>query len=239
MLGLNIFSLFVLLCIIVGANKLKSIEDTKKRKIVKILLFMVLSYNVLHIVLTSKIPVEFSTVSYFIVPLIVILNLDFLKVWTIYASLMAGTLYYLTMVLVGGTIYHYYPYMSVYTSLFCHGSLLLYGLIELRTVSLQEKERYKLIVGLILMAAWAMYIRPQVTLSSRIFIYEIIDAKIVKSVFQYSSWLILSLYYSILVYLLAQSTRIVIKLNQMVAPMTDECAHLKHNMYHSIPHSPK
>ena len=50
-------------------------------------------------------PVEFSTVAYFLVPAILLTSKRRLRSWAAYSGLMAGFFYYLAMIAAGGVIY--------------------------------------------------------------------------------------------------------------------------------------
>ena len=117
--------------------KSQKIRDT----FLKIQLIIVLLYNLgIIIVFPYKVPVEFSTLAYFIVPIIVLFNIKELKIWAVYAALLAGLGYYFSMILYGNTLYGHFPVYSVVTSLFNHGSLLAYALITLGTHNFKKTE---------------------------------------------------------------------------------------------------
>jgi hypothetical protein len=210
----------MLLSIIAFAKLLLEMEEIHRNRILNSILFCLISYNIFNIYRTGNIPVEFSTVSYILVPLIVLLNVKSLEVWTIYASVLSGSLYYFTMIISGGSIYHLYPHFNIYISLFSHGSLLLYGYVKLQTTFLKENDRYKLIIGVCLSLVWAIYIRSEIMTTSRLFIYEILDAKYIYMFFQNGLWFIVPAYYLLVVYMVFWSTKIIFRLNKKIIQST-------------------
>lgn len=217
MFGLNAFSILVYIAITFSIFKVSRQDPKFQDKIVKLLSFTVLVINIFLFAKNPwKIPVEFSTVSYFVVPLILLMNMKRLEVWAVYSSIMSGFFYYLTMITTGGAIYNTYPYISVYTSLFCHGSLYFIGMLKLKTILYDEKKSYKIIIGNLFILAWAIYIRPDITLQSRIFIYEIIDGDLVRAFTSSYLWIYLPVYYVLLSYLVYKSSKGLYKFNKFL-----------------------
>lgn len=176
---------------------------------------MILLLNIIKVAMDpSQIPVEFSTVTYFIAPIIILLRIKKMEVWAVYASLMAGFFYYLTMMVAGGKVYELYPPLNVYASLLSHGSLLLIGLLKLRTVKYQSKYSYFIIIGLFAHLAWALYSRPEISITSRIFIYEIIDASFVTGILPAYSFAMRIGVYLLLSYALLKSIKLIFAFNE-------------------------
>ena len=113
-----------------------------------------------------KIPVEFSTVSYFI----------------------AGFWYYITMIAAGGPIYCSTPPGEIYISLFCHAALYLYGFVIIRTERCSRADWYKLVLGTVGIVGRALILRPVTTGQGRIFLYELLDAVYVKRLLPAAYW---------------------------------------------------
>jgi len=213
MYGINAFSIISLLVILYSLKLIISQPTKKQQKIFRILLSLVFLLNAYQIYKNPHdIPVEFSTVTYFSTSIIVLLNIKFLRVWAMYSALMSGFFYYLTMILNGGAIYHLYEPLNIYKSLFSHGVMLLYGLYMLRTIEF-KKRPYLLMLGNLMIVSWAIYIRPQITINTRLFIYELIDAVHVKSISDSFQVLYVSMYYVVLVITVFYAINLIFKLN--------------------------
>lgn len=177
---INLISFLCLLVLIVYTRFLIKQPEHIKMKIIKIQIFFVLAYNVvIHLLVSTKTPVELSTISYFVVPVILYLGLKKLNVWAVYASLMSGFFYYFSMVLAGNSMYGTFPAYSVLTSLYNHGTLMIYAFVILSTQTFVKKDRLQIWVGLALTIVFVLLVRPVVTHPGRIFIYEILEANVV------------------------------------------------------------
>lgn len=220
LIALNTFTLLVFIGIFVGINNAKELSENTKTKVVRNVSLILLSINVLKLLLVDGfIPVEFSTVSYYIVPIILLLRIKKLEIWAVYAGLIAGFFYYATMMLQGGVIYETYTPLNIHTSLLCHGSLLFLSLFKLKTESYDVKERYKLVIGLILMVTWAIYMRQFLLIDERLFIYELIDGLYIKA-FTDNIFVLIG-YYILLLYIVLKSTKLIFGLNKKVNPNYD------------------
>ena len=203
---LNVISLFWLIVLIYYSRYVIKQEEHIRNRYLKIQLSIVLGYNIAMLfVFPWKLPVELSTVSYFVVPLIMLFNIKKLQGWGVYSAILAGVVYYLAMIIIGNKLYADYPAYSVYTSIFNHGALLSYAYIMLSTVEFKKSDRYIIWIGIILSALWAQLLRPHVVFAFRIFIYEVLDGLFVKTYFPnhltigyvgYYVWLVLALYFS-------------------------------------------
>ena len=76
-------------------------------------------------------PVEFSTVAYFAVPIILLMTKRRLHSWAAYSVLMAGFFYYMAMIAAGGMIYGQNPPLDIYISMFCHSSIYFCGFVTI------------------------------------------------------------------------------------------------------------
>lgn len=214
MVGLNTFSIIMFIGITSLVIKTSRLETNKQNRIIKILALLLLAINTPKLLMNPmEIPVEFSTVTYFITPLILLLNIKKIEIWAVYSALMAGFFYYLTMISAGGNIYNLYSPINIYTSLFSHGTLLFIGLLKLKTIKYKNTDYYKIIIGNLLILSWAIYIRPEITNSGRIFIYELIDANIVYSITSSYLWLFIPIYYIVMFYLVKKSYHLIFRLN--------------------------
>ena len=189
----------------------------------KVQLLIVLIYNIgIIIVFPYKVPVEFSTLSYFLVPIIVLFNIKELRIWAVYTALLSGVIYYISMILYGTTLYGHFPVYSVVTSLFNHGSLLAYALVSLGNYEFKKSESKIIRFGLLLNAGWALSIRQLVLHPGRIFIYEILDGWIVTTFFPNMLYVFYPIYYVSLVYVLFMSPKVIFGLRRLLQPKTTQ-----------------
>lgn len=130
MYGLNAVALVFFGCINVAAYQLCKCPEGRRRTVVRWLCAVLLSGNLLRYGViypfvkgVVMLPVEFSTVAYFLVPAILLTSKRRLRSWAAYSGLMAGFFYYLAMIAAGGVIYGAYAPLDIYISMFCHGSI--------------------------------------------------------------------------------------------------------------------
>lgn len=211
----NVISLLWIVLLFFYIKYVSKLDEETRNKFLKIQILLVLLYNIGQlIVFPWKFPIEFSTTSYFVVPIIVLFNIDKLKGWTVYASVFIGVIYFLGMIVAGNYMYSHFPVYSVLTSIFNHGSLLSYGIITLMTSSFDKSDRYIIWIGITLSAAWAYLLRPFVTFTGRVFIYEVLDGALIKSFLPNNLVFGYILYYLILIPSLVLSANFVHSLNR-------------------------
>ena len=184
MVNINILSSVVLVLLVFYILFMIKQPEHIRERVLKIQLTPVIGYNiVIHIVQWGKLPVEFSTINYFIVPIIVMFGIKKLDVWAVYAAMMAGFFYYFSMIIDGNDIYGHFPPYSVYTSVYNHGALLSFAFIKMATHQYKRNERLILWGGLIFCIIWALslesFVNPVVQ-PGRIFIYEILYAYLIR-----------------------------------------------------------
>lgn len=188
MLGLNMFAILAFTAINIFAAYLCSCHDEKRKQLLRKICIALLSVNICRYTLSPirgygiKIPVEFSTVSYFAVPIIFLSGSKRLRSWAAYSGIMAGFFFYLTMIVAGGRIYNDYPPYDMYISMFCHGALYLCGMVSLKTDRYLSSDRYKLFLGVGLIALNAHLFRPIADDGTRFFIYELMDGIYVRQI---------------------------------------------------------
>lgn len=184
MAHLNLISIICLLLFIYYIKVMLTKTEKIRNTLLNIQLLIVLIYNVIIIIVFPfKVPVEFSTLSYFVVPFIALFNIKDLKLWSAFSALLAGGGYYFSMVVYGNGLYGNFPAYSIVTSLFNHGSLLAYALITILTVDINKNDKYILAGGVAFNCIWALILRPFVLHPGRVFILEILDANFVKTFF--------------------------------------------------------
>ena len=195
MYGLNAVAFVLFGCMNILAYQLCKCTESRRRKILRTLCAVLLCGNLLRYGLvypfllgTVRIPVEFSTVAYFAVPLILLGTKRRLHSWAAYSGLMAGFFYYMAMLLAGGPLYHTYPPEDIYISMFCHGTLYVCGFTAVCTEAYSPKEASLLLLGVLLVAAWAALFRPMEAGRERMLIYILLDAAAVKQMLSQSVW---------------------------------------------------
>ena len=181
MYGLNAVALIVFGAVNLFAVRLCKAQERTRRLATRLICAALLLGSVLRYVLTPllggplKIPVEFSTVAYFIVPIIMLLCTRG-RAWAAYSGLMAGFFYYIAMITVGGRLYEAYVPWELYVSMLCHGALYLTGLVAAGTERYRKAGWLGLAFGVACVAAWAALMRPFAGGSGRMLIYELLDA---------------------------------------------------------------
>lgn len=216
---LNILSIFCVVIIYIYTRFLLSKSKEIQYKVIKIQLFFVLLYNVvIHIVVPTKIPIELSTISYFVVPIILYFNIERLHIWAVYAAFTSGFFYYVSMIIAGDAMYGNFPIYSYSTSLFNHGTLIVYSIIVAKDIRFKHKEIHIIHLGLILTMIYALLMRPIITHPGRIFIYMILDADLVRSNFLHIKNIMYPIYYLWLGLYIYFSGYVVFLLNKVLIP---------------------
>ncbi len=206
MYGLNAVALVFFGCINVAAYRLCQRPKQQRRQIISVLCTVLLCGNLLRYGViyplmegTAQLPVEFSTVAYFVVPVILLIPGKGLHSWAAYSGLMAGFFYYLAMITAGGPLYVAYAPVEVYVSMACHGTIYLCGLVTIGTELCSAKDAPKLVLGVALVVARAAMLRPFVADSHRLLIYILLDAAVVRQCLPQSAWVLaLPAYYGIM-----------------------------------------
>lgn len=203
MYGLNAVALVFFGCINVLAYRLCKCPENARKKVVSALcaaLFFgnLVRYGIVYPFVEGvvMIPVEFSTVSYFAVPAILLTSKKRLHSWAAYSGLMAGFFYYMAMIVAGGPLYAAYAHSDIYISMFCHGTIYFCGFVVVGTELCSAKDAPKLALGVTLVAIRAALLRPFVVGSERLLIYILLDAVCVKQLLPQSAWtFVLPAYY--------------------------------------------
>ena len=206
MYGLNAVALVFFGCINVLAYQLCKRPEAQRRRIVLVLCAVLLGGNVLRysvvypfVLGVVKLPVEFSTVAYFAVPMILLTSRRRLHSWAAYSGLMAGFFYYMAMIAVGGTIYGGNAPLDVYISMFCHGTIYFCGFVTIGTELCSAADAPKLALGVALVGVRAALLRPFVAGSERLLIYILLDAAAIRQLLPQSTWAVaLPVYYAAL-----------------------------------------
>ena len=203
MYGLNAVALVFFGCINVLAYRLCRGSERGRKRTVSLLCGVLLAGNLLRYGViyplaegVVRVPVEFSTVAYFAVPVILLTGRKGLRSWAAYSGLMAGFFYYMAMIVAGGPLYAAYAPGDIFFSLFCHGAIYFCGFVSIGTELYEGKDAPKLALGVALVAMWAALLRPLVADGERLLIYILLDAVCVKRLLPQEMWtLALSVYY--------------------------------------------
>ena len=195
MYGLNAVALVFFGCINVLAYQLCKCPDKKRKKVVFALCVALLSGNMFRYCVVYPfikgvvmLPVEFSTVAYFAVPIILLISKRQWHSWAAYSGLMAGFFYYMAMIIAGGPLYATYAPGDVFISLFCHGIIYFCGFVTIGTEMCNTKDSPKLVLGVAPVAFRAAILRPFVVGSNRLLIYILLDAAVVRQLCPQSMW---------------------------------------------------
>jgi len=214
---LNLISLLWIIFLFFYIKFISKKDEEIRNRFLKVQLLLVLLYNIgILFVFPWKLPVELSTSSYFVVPIIAIFNIKYLKAWGVYASVLTGFLYFIAMLSIGNTLYGDFPSYSVYTSLYNHGALLTYAYITLSTTRIYKSERIIIWLGIIFSAVWAILLRPINAFTGRVFIYEVLYGYAIKDYFPNNLIVAYIIYYILLVIALVLSANAVHLLNNKI-----------------------
>lgn len=184
----------------------KAGEKTRRQALHGVALILLginlIRYLLLYPLLEGRIqlPVEFSTVAYFMVPFIILRRRKKLGSWAAYSGMTAGFFYYLAMIAAGGVLYGAAPVVEVYCSLFCHGVLYFCGMLLTADAPFQMQDRKKLALGVGLVAGRALLLRPVAERGQRFLIYILLDGACVRQLVRRSLWPVaLPVYYLLLI----------------------------------------
>ena len=222
MYGLNAVAFIFFVGINLLAYQLCKCSETARKKTMTALCMTLLIGNIIRYALVYpfvegviRIPVEFSTVAYFVVPTILLTARKNMRSWATYSGLMAGFFYYMATIIAGGPLYNTYPPYDIYISMLCHGTIYICGLVTVGTEACNSKDAPKLVLGVALVAVWAMLLRPIAEGSERFLIYILLDGACVKQLLPQSSWNIaLPIYYVAVIALVFLTIKEFFKKNQ-------------------------
>ena len=195
MYGLNAVALVLFGCVSVLAHALCKCSKSTRNRAFKGLCMALLTLNLLRygfifpfVRHRARIPVEFSSISFFAVPIIFLSGKRRARSWAAYSGLMAGFFYFMALILAGGPLYQTYPPREVYISMFCHGAVYLCGFVAITTESYAPQEAPKLALGVALVAAWAALFRPVEYDRERLLIYMLMDGACIKQLLPPRAW---------------------------------------------------
>lgn len=220
MILINFLSAAGLAIILFAVRRLLFVSEEIRQYILKAFCVLLLIFNVMRYTFNSvtagkiKIPVEFSAVTYFVLPIIVLFNLNKIRPWGAYAGILAGSFFFLNGIFLGDKVYVGYNPVTVATSVLCHGILLFCGLLMI------SEKRYSKYAGWIITAGLVTSLIRTVLLRSffkggrGIFIYELLFAYIPRELFGNK---VIPLYYLLLFVLASLTIVLFFKLNGKMA----------------------
>lgn len=179
---INLISAAEAVTILFTFRRLFFLSKKQKDTILNIICAILLCFNICRYAVQSHtsgkmcIPVEFSAISYFLVPAIVLLRIPPLRVWAAYSGVLAGSGYFLCMSIFGDIAYVGYKPSSVAAALVCHGVLLLCGMLIISEKKFSPSTGWIITIGLIGISLHAFLLREHFAGGNGIFIYELLFA---------------------------------------------------------------
>lgn len=214
MYGLNAFALILFSALNVLAVHLCKSTEAVRSRVLRTLCAALLLLNTLRYAVPPllggalRVPVEFSTVAYFAMPVILLTGQRQSRSWAAYSGLMAGFFYYLCLIVAGGPIYGDWNPGEIYISMACHGTLYFCGLVTIRTQQFDETDNWKLLGGVALVAVRAQLLRPLAGDTSGLFIYLLMDGTLLQKLLPETAMAIaMPVYYVLLAGLILLSVR--------------------------------
>lgn len=201
---LNTTALLLFIIVNIAAYTVGKMSEAMSEKLVRALSLILLCGNLLRYVViyplfyhVIKIPAEFSTLAYFIAPLILLSRWEKINCWAAYSSLMAGFFYYMTMIVAGETIYGASSRTDTAISLLCHGTLYFCGFVTITKKQYDPCDVWKLLVGIGYVIIRAKMLRPIVADGNGMLIYLLLDAVPIKRFLPEETWkAVVPIYYS-------------------------------------------
>lgn len=195
MYGLNAMAIAAFFGINILAYNLCKCGKKRRKHIMNVLCILLLGGNLLRygivyplILGEIRIPAEFSTVSYFVVPALLLTKRKKGRSWAAYSGLMAGFFYYLALMVMGGKIYGGEMPYEVYISMFCHGTLYICGMVTIGTLACPAKDAGRLIFGVTWICLRALILRERVIGAEEMFIYKLLDGEVIRNFFPQMYW---------------------------------------------------
>ena len=220
MIMVNVLSAVGLALILFAVRRLLFKSEETRRYLLKALCILLLTFNVIRYTVNSirveriKIPVEFSAVTYFVLPIIVLFKLDKIRPWGAYAGILAGSFYFLNGIFLGDKMYAGYNPITIITSILCHGILLFCGLLMISEKVYADYAGWIITAGLAVSAIRTILLRNFFNGGRGIFIYELLFAYIPNEFFGRK---IIPVYYIALFIMVSLTIFLFFKLNKKMA----------------------
>ncbi len=216
----NIIAATEVISISLLLRRFLNLKEKIKERITYILCLALLLFNILKYLSQSlslgriSVPVEFSAVAYFVVPIIILFRLSFLRVWAVYSSLLAGSGYFFTFTLFGDKIYKNYTSDKIVVALICHGILLFIGLSQISFKKFSKYSGWILTLGLCICIFHALNMSSVAVNLRGVFMYELIFGFAAIDLF---GKIILPIYYFVVFAVFSVSLSAFYKLNEIFA----------------------
>ena len=153
-------------------------------------------------------PIEYSTVAYFLVPLMMFLNYKNCRVWASVYGLICGLMYFLTMIVASHNLYADTPPYDTYISYFCHGTLYVNGLIMLVRLKITDRDWANTMLCLLIVSARALLLRRFAVDADELFIYDVLFGNVIRMITPEKIWFItVPIYYAALALLIVLSLK--------------------------------
>ena len=217
---INVASAAVPVIIFIAVRRLLFAPEKYKRRVLNTFCILLLAFNIIRYLFNSvtsdrvRIPVEFSAVTYFLLPIIVLLKLDVIRPWGAYAGILAGSFYFLNGIFLGSKVYAGFSLFSIIASIICHGALLFCGLLLISEKKYTKRTGWIITGGLVLSGLRTFLLRNWFYGGKGIFIYELLFAYIPTKIFGKE---IIPFYYAILFVLIIVTIKLFYMLNERMA----------------------
>ncbi|MBQ3760689.1 MAG: hypothetical protein II875_01610 [Clostridia bacterium] len=194
-MGINAMSLVVFSALNLLVHGLGRCREERAKGLLKVLWIVLLFGNLIRYVFVYPvivgevhIPIEYSTVAYFLVPAMMLWNKKGHVVWPALYGLIAGLLYFLTMIAAANRLYADAPPYDVYISYFCHGTLYVNGLLVLRKNRVSDRDRAKTMLCLLIVSVRSLLLKKYAIDADELFIYDVLLGNVIRMVLPKSSW---------------------------------------------------
>lgn len=224
MSGVNVYAALMLVPLNLAAFLTGRISERGRERTVKclcagLLLFKTGEY--LYYALSGqglRLPVEFSAVTYFILPLILLLHIRRLEPFGVYAGLMAGLCYYLALLTAGDRLYAGSSAAGILISSVSHGILYICAAVKLGSREYDTSDWWGILLCLSLALVWAALLRPYAGWGdTKLFIYAALDAEPVRKLLPAEVWpQALPVYYILMALLVVLSVKGFFRLNLLL-----------------------
>ena len=187
---INLAGLVLFLLLTFGARIAAVQAPARRERLLRVLLWVLLAGNLIRYLLVYplayhivKIPAEFSTVAYFVVPTLLLSKKQKLAAWAVYSGLMAGFFFSIAIIFAGQAIYGTNSPWDTAIAMACHGILYFCCLVYFFTRCWGRPEPEKLVLGVGYVALRAAVLRPLVLGRERMLIYLLLDGAPAQALF--------------------------------------------------------
>lgn len=214
---INVAAAAIPVAILFAVRRLLFMDKKVKGIILKSLCFLLLIFNLIRYTYDSlhgtrmRIPIEFSAVTYFVLPIIVLFKLNIFRSWAAYSGTLAGGCFFINAIVLGEIIYGSHNAFSVISTFACHGILLFCGLVLISEKRFSKYTGWVITLGLVYTAVRTFLLKEWFSGGSGIFICELIFAYIPTRLFGKN---VIPFYYLLLFVLVIISFKLFFALNE-------------------------